>query len=829
MNQIRTTRVSLAVLCAFAASDLVTNLAVAAEPVIQTDIREMVVTAQRREQRLEDVPAAVTAIGEKALEERGITDFQSYLQSIPSAAFADQGSQGSEVKLRGVGNGTSQLSPTTAVYLGDVPVIHTGRSTNSSYNFKLVDINRIEVLRGPQGQLYGSNSLGGAIKNVPNQPTFGRVAGSVAIEGSSTQHGGGNYDVSATLNLPFTREFAVRITGYEVKQSGWYKNVYAGGPRISTIPTGLAPIPPVLGALKANPAIAAYAAPANNSETNDQNVHGGRIIFSWKPSSVFDAALMFAQEHKKLDGPGWAMAIPDNSPGAIPGTYYVPGGLKLPPSLRQVAYTQPSDAKQYQYSNAGKISAADEISLANLVLNYDMGFAKLTASSSYCDRTEKLATDIGFHSFFATGVWNSFPAVVDRVDNPKSWVQEFRLTSPSKGPLTWLAGLFFSKLDQNFSYLMHEDTGLNIRYQAQVALNALGGRPAPSTTVLTAQYFKYVDKQTAVFGEVAYDVLPTVNVAFSFRKLWLDQTMDGDSEGFLFAQPGHDSNKHKDNQFLPKLNVSWKPEKGQMLYFTAAEGYRTGVINRQVPITGSPGSADCSTNLATLGFAGADRAPATKPDTLWSYEVGAKTTLTEGVTLNAAIYHINWKNLQSNIILSSFGNPGCNTNQLVNVGRAEIDGAEFELFARLTKNLSLDSSLSYTRPRYKDSFPALKISSGKTIDGTPKSQASAGLQYALDLMGLPAWVRGEWSYVGRMENVSSDFVSQVPPYTTGDYHQVNLRAGADLSDDLSLTLFVTNLTDKFDATRQTDVGGQGAPTLWTIRPRTIGATLRANF
>ena len=114
------------------------------------------------------MPAAVTAIGQDELRERNIRDLQSYLMTTPGASFADQGSSGNEVKLRGVGNGTSQLSPTTAIYLGEVPVIHTGRATNSSYNFHLTDINRVEVLRGPQGQLYGSNSLGGTIKNVPN-------------------------------------------------------------------------------------------------------------------------------------------------------------------------------------------------------------------------------------------------------------------------------------------------------------------------------------------------------------------------------------------------------------------------------------------------------------------------------------------------------------------------------------------------------------------------------------------------------------------------------------------------------------------------------------
>ena len=831
------TRVSLAVLSVFAAADVTTSLAFAAEPALQTDIREMVVTAQRREQRLEDVPVSLTAIGERALEERNITDFQTYLQSVPGAAFADQGGQGNEVKLRGVGNGTSRLSPTTAVYLGDVPVIHTGRSVNGSYNFQIVDMNRIEVLRGPQGQLYGSNSLGGAIKNVPNQPTFNRVSGSASITGSQTQHAGGNYDVDATLNLPFSPEFAVRITGYDSKQSGWYKNVYAGGPRIGSIPPAFAPVPvvltggalpipsPPLAGLNNNPAIANYSAPPNTSESNDVNIDGGRIIFAWKPSAIFDAQLMLAQEHQNQDGPGWAMAIPNN-PGPNPGMSYVPGGtvlnLGLPGLIpRQLAYPYSTDPKKFEYANAAKIGSSDRISLANLVLNYDMGFAKLTSSTSSWERTQKLSTNIGFHSFFVTGVWDSFPIAVDRTDNPKTFVQEFRLTSPSTGPLTWLTGLFYSKIDQHYTTLTRDDSGLNIRY--------LGSWPRlPSTTVLTNQDFKYVDKQTAVFGEVAYDILPTVNAAFSFRQLWQEQTMSGNQVGFLFVGAGQDAFSHNDHKFLPKVNVSWKPSNGQMLYFTAAEGYRTGNVNTAVPLVGQQG---CATNLAALGFGGSDRAGPTKPDTLWSYEIGAKMTLAEGVTLNASVYHIDWKDVQNGIILSGVvgGNSSCNSVQEINAGDAKIDGAEFELSARLTKSLSLDTSLSFTRPIYKDANSVLHISSGQTIDGTPKSQASLGLQYRLDLLGLPSWVRGEWNYIGRMENTSTDFATQTPPYTSGNYGEFNLRAGMDLNDNFSVTMFVTNLTDKFGVTRQTDIGSAGTPTLWTNRPRTIGATLRANF
>ena len=829
MNNVERTGISLAVLGALLVSPVGIHFAFAQQSAdVPKDAQQRVekvesilVTAQRREQRLEDVAGAVTAISKDELQERGIKDFQSYLQTLPSASFADQGSSGNEVKLRGVGNGTSQLSPTTAVYLGDVPVIHTGRATNSSYNFQLIDMDRVEILRGPQGQLYGSNSLGGAIKNIPSAPSFKWFEGSGSVSGSDTRNARSSYGVDATLNLPLSNDLAVRVTAYDSRQAGWYRNVYTGGPTLGSI---LAISPPgstkgLLGLMiSKNPQLAGYAAPAPPFESNDTDVSGGRLIALYKPSSDFDVQLMLATERKSTDGPGWAMNIP-NVPGTIPGTFTVPGGA--------FNYTKPSDATKYQYSNVSHIGTNDKISLSNLVLNYDVGLAKLTSSTSYWRRTETLGTDIGPLSGVVTGIAGTFPVFVFRNDNPKTFVQEFRLTSPSGRPFTWLAGAFYSKIDQNFDYLTQDGSGQNIFYSW---LSAFLPPPArPQTTVMSYQTSQFVDKQKAIFGEVAYDVTPTVNAAFSFRKFWLDQTLSSDSSGFQFVAPGHDAHNGRDSRFMPKFNLTWKPEPGQLFYATASEGYRTGVVNRSVP------TSVCGNALAALGFPGTSGLPPTTADTIWNYEVGTKFKLTPTMNLNAAIYHIDWKNLQNHIILTGVGNATfpansqCTPDQIINVGKATIDGAEFELTAYLTSKLHLDGSLSFTNPKFKENFASLNIQAGQTIDGTPKSQAFLGLQYDMSVMGKPSYVRGEVSYVGKIANTSSDFVTQNPPFQTGNYTQFNLRFGVDITNKVNMVLWGTNLFDKFGVTKQTDVGGQGTPTIFTIRPRTFGANLRATF
>ena len=187
---------------------------------------ELIVTAQKREQALQEVALAVTAINSESIETRGIVDFSSYLRTVPSASLQELGTLGNEVKIRGVGNGTAEVSPTTSVYLGEVPIIHTGRGVNSSYNFWTVDLERIEVLRGPQGQLYGSNSLGGAIRNLPAKPVMNETQIRGSVTGANTDDGDWSGNADLTLNVPLVDDsMALRVTGYAARLGGWYDNV----------------------------------------------------------------------------------------------------------------------------------------------------------------------------------------------------------------------------------------------------------------------------------------------------------------------------------------------------------------------------------------------------------------------------------------------------------------------------------------------------------------------------------------------------------------------------------------------------------------------------
>lgn len=826
-------------------------------------LEEIVVTAQKRTQGLQDVPVAVTALGAEQLDARGVRDFEQYLRTVPGVSFADLGNQSNEVKIRGVGTGTAQLSPTTAIYLGEVPVIHTGRGLNSSYNFRLVDIERVEVLRGPQGQLYGSNSLGGAIKNIPAKPQLDAFGLRGSVSGSQMTEGDESYDADLTLNAPLGETIGTRLTAYYAKQGGWYDNVYAGGRALNTLlpvpplfqgtvggqPVGtpfgppwavLAPAVPILrfplpsgppgpplrvvpGILARNPAAATYVAPSNAEENvNQSTVKGARLMATLAPGGLFRADLMVAYEEKENDGTSWTTAVP-RVPGPIAGTWVVP---RTVPNSTPVPVLYPSDFREYEQVNPVDAGNDDEILLANLLLEWNFDFATLTSSTSYWDRTETLQTDLGVLAFPTTGVSGTFPVVVNRDDMPKSYIQEFRLTSNDEGRLSWLAGLFWQRIPQDYRVEVTDLSGLDILRTDRTVRAAINNTPPPPAGPVGLQIGTFEDTQYAVFGEIAYDITPKFNAAFSFRWFDLQQESELINTGFFFATQGNSFRENSASEFTPKLNLSYRPTDDLLFYATAAEGFRTGITNRALPLD------LCARELANAGFPGG--VPPTEADTLWNYELGAKMTFADRVSLNAAVYRIDWSDLQAQVFMSALKDPNvavsqCTFETIFNVGDAQIDGAELELAAKLSENLRVDAALAWTDARYKDTYAQIGIFRDQRIEGVADFTGFLGLQYDFPVFGRQSFARLDWAYTGAIEPRGTDFRLQAQPTGIGEFHQLNARIGASLGAGVRLELWIENLTNEFGVTRAIDLAGDGLPTMFTIRPRTAGATVRVDF
>ena len=839
----------------------------------QQSIEEIVVTAARREQSLQDVPMAVTALDTATLEQRGITEYANYLATVPGAALVDANGFGGEIKFRGVGPGTNALqSPTTAVYLGEVPIVHSGRNVNSSYNFWLVDLERVEVLRGPQGQLFGSNSLGGAIRNIPVQPKLDRFDMRANIGGTSTEDGSLGFNGDLMLNVPLIDDrLGARLVVYTNRDSGWYDNAFSGGPTMASLaapgvaspyiavagfypgpiaaPPGstlpavnvvLVPAPPgppsfipggppgVLGIHPDPAAAAAYAAPqvGGTRNTNETDTNGGRLILSWHPIDRLRADLMIAIEDKDTPGAAYAEYIPATSPDPFGG----------PPRQN---YGSTTDYRDYQHFDAAQAGTSDHLDLYNLVLEYNFDSAALTSSTSYWQREEVLSSDLSISSIRITGVTDTVPIVSQRWDKPDVWTQELRMTSNDKDSrIDWLAGFFYQDISQDHRVLGIDRSGLNLRYWTDVVLSGIPGPfspPAPTTTTLADNQGHYNDQQTAFFGQIGYDLTSTLHAAASFRWLHLDQSLNSVSTGFQFGSAlGSQSGNNTDQIFTPRFELSWQPEDEQLYYLSATEGYRTGVINTELPL------GNCGTELANAGFPGG--IPPTKPDTLWSYELGSKFRLfDQRLQVNAALFYIDWSNVQQTFVLSAF-NPGgsgasqCTYPAVANFGSATSIGAELELSALVTDQLRVEWSFSYVNATFDETINTPTkplVSKNDSMPFTPDVTSFLALNYSFRLGSRPLWGRVEWQYVGEKQPLPLDLdpanYTADLPFRIGDYNQVNLRGGIDITDKLRAEIFATNLFNEYGVTSAGDTGGFGFPILTTTRPRTAGVTMRWRF
>ncbi len=794
---------------------------------VTAGIEEMVVTAQRREQKISDVPMSITAFGEKDIERRNINSLSDYATTAPSVSFFDTGAFGNELKIRGVGAGTQKLSPTTAVYMGDVPVVHTGRNLNGSYDFRVVDINRIEVLNGPQGQLYGANSLGGAIKYVPNAPNHKKFSGSVSLGANTVSHGDNGYDVDAVLNIPLSETFAARVVGYTAKIGGVYDNVYAGSPPLSSIfglaafcglPPG-APCPAGSPPYTPGTTLGNHRTPSSQKSNDDKtDIDGGRLTLDWRATQDLNLTLLLATETKKNHGVSFAQAI-------LPGDPNV-GGT--------------TDYKNFEHSQPSPQGTRDEINLSSLVVTYDFGLAMLTSSTGYWKRKAELDTDVAYG---AGGSLNAYPFIITRDDEPTSFTQEFRLTSQGKGPLQWLAGLFYQELKQDYHQGFIDGSGVGA-FCANLNCTLRDGSTAP----IGSLNGHYVDTQKAMFGELKYQVLPTVNAAFSFRYFLINQTAQSTQMGRLFGQqnppgppafvpgppppvsydPINISNSNSERVFTPKYNVTWTPEKGSMYYATVSKGFRTGVVNLVPPVNFN----NCGLALAASGFP--NGVPPSKADTVWNYELGTKLALVEKrVQLDASVFRVDWNQMQTHFFLSTLAPPpakGCGFDMITNAGKAQNIGVEAKLTAKVTNALSFDFAGSAIDAKYKEDVRLTGARSGDHIQGVARFQTNAGVEYNYMLAGMSSYARLDWNYIGEIYNNPGDFQPGGGlPVAQGNFSVVNARFGWAITDNLSIDAYAQNIGDTRGVTNASDGNGQFATVVSFIRPRTLGANVRFDF
>jgi outer membrane receptor protein involved in Fe transport len=757
----------------------------------QNDEADIVVTAQKREENLQDVPIAITAIGTEKLEELQINEFADYARQVPSISFQSAGPGFSNVYFRGVASGEnanhSASLPSVGTYLDEQPVT----TITGALDIHVFDVARVEALAGPQGTLYGASSQAGTIRIITNKPDTSGFYGEANVELNNVAHGEWGYSGEAFVNAPISDRAAFRVVGWYRRDAGYIDNV----PGSLTFPTS---------------GITFTNAPFVEEDYNDVETYGAR------------AAL-------KID-------LDDN--------WTILPQVMAQKQVSDGTFAQESGLQELQVQQFNREHFEDKWYQAALTVSGKIGNFDLTYAGAYMQRQIDGASDYVDYAYFydaLAGYGAYFYDNDGNFVNPNQYIlsddsftkmsHELRFASPADKPVRVIAGLFYQRqthsIEQNYIIEDIADT-LTV--------------PGTESDIWLTQQMR-VDRDYAAFGEVSWDITPKLTLTGGGRLYRFRNSL----EGFFGFSSGYSSktgvaacfgppqvpgspctNLDKTTaatDFIHRLNLTWKPNDDILLYGTWSRGFRPGGVNRR----------------GTL--------PPYPPDFIDNYELGFKTSWADNrLRFNGAIYQLDWSDIQ----LSFLGANGL--TEIRSAGNARIRGAEFDLFYRPVRGLTFSLGGSFNDAEITDDFcliandqfdcttpgNALLAPAGTRLPISARFKGNALARYEFKLGGLDAHLQANLIHEGRRTSdlrlAERAIVGDLDGYETFDLSTgvTNGRWRAEL--------FVKNLFDVNGATGNTiqctesvcgDPDGLTAigPKIYTyvIRPRMIGLRVGTKF
>ena len=712
-----------------AATGLAANAAAPATSASTEAVDEIVVTAQRRAETIQTVPMAITALTSKALVAAGIANFQDYAVRIPNLAFAYSGdsmASSQTIAIRGVyGVGT------TGMYLDDTPL-------PESVDPRVLDLDRIEVLKGPQGTLYGARSMGGTVRLISALPDASAGQGFVHMVGSATRGGGVNGTIDGAINHPLVQDrLALRVSAFADYESGVFERA----------PSSDAP--------------ARFDTIKNVAAARRQ---GGSITFG---ANLLDDKLTIVPRllFQDMDENGHPYA--DVSPGNFV-------------QKRWFALAEPG---------------SDSWRLYSLTAKYKTPFGDITSDTSRFVRDAADSEDSSEVISLLLGT-PPVPVLFHHDERYRAFTQEVRFTSRFDGPLQINAGVFYQD---------SKDTRTNPPVAAGPYVD----------NIFSAELNTEVE-ETAVFGEATYDLTSKLRLIAGAR--WFDnQVLFRAVEDGVAGTPGGFSGKQHERGVNPKFSLQYRLADDRMVYATAAKGFRIGGVNA-FP------AALCAGGLAAIGLTPA-QAESYNSDSVWSYEVGAKTSwLERRLTVNGSLFDIEWSDVQQVAAL-----PSCGFQVHVNGGAARSRGGEFEAQIAVSPALKLSLGAGDADAQIVDPGPYRILPAGSPIPQIPKWTLNVALDYRFELPhALPAFIHADYAYVGSSLSQNN---SVADPISRPAYALANLRTGIDF-DHVTLSLFANNIFDEhanLADVQPESVSLPGRPRIATNRPLTIGLDARARF
>ena len=776
---------------AVAALAMLSAQSVLAQSADPANVGEVVVTAQRREEVLQKVPLSVSALTGSMLQSRGVTRLEEYFAMVPGFSYSQIGAgerNGQNLAIRGVANtrifnvqdGTA--AQTVGFYINDVPI--------QAVDNKLFDVGRVEILKGPQGTLYGQASLGGTVKIETAKPSLDRFQATVEGTGSSTFGHAASADLNAMVNVPLVEgKLAARAVAY---------HRYAGG-YIDWVPADPArPFARAVSFTGGTPAQIAASTGQNTpnvvEDANHETTTGARLEFKYQPTDA----------------------------------------LQISPFIWYQDRSAPFDNEYDRNLNAGLIqrrfvvsTRSENFLLMGLPIQYSNDWATFTSVSGYYKRKAGWLQDLNtlaFNNFGGTASGGLAVVSVPVVRNVStSYSQEFRVSSNKEAQPKWLdwvvGGSFYQEM--RYSPIFWQAPGFN-------AAAAPGkGIPRADELIQAAdQHFKY--HSWGAFGDITVHFTDQLSFAAGVRYYDIGQRFIRNDNGALApcnASAGWCNSANatqSESGFTPRFNLSYKPTDNNMLYVSAAEGFRAGGFNNAAQLS----SSQCSAAVAATGID--PTSPGFKSDSTWQYEVGSKNSFGGGrFTLNGSAFMIDWTNLQQSIALTAF-DPKCAFSATANVGTAKVKGFELEANARPAPPVLVGANVSYTHARIGAPPVGAPNRQGQPVQGVPDWSGSAYAQYDFEVLGkYNSYLRVDWQYVGKRKGPG--FAPGNTFYDVKAYDVTNLRFGVTVKN-VETILFLDNAFNKIMEFGALPLAGETFTNQVLIgRPRTAGVTVRLSY
>ena len=769
----------------------------------QTSIEEIVVTATKRgEVSVQDIAGGISAITGDTIDKHDLRSLEDFSRLEPSLQYSTQGVGDTQLIIRGI---SSPGDSTVGVYFDESPI--TGGNFQDgggrTPDIGAYDIARIEVLKGPQGTLFGASSMSGAVRIITNKPDASGFDMNVSAGFESVEHGDTGYSVNAAINVPLIADtLALRLVGWQ-KEQGGYIDQYAGLNGVTEL-----------------------------KDVNDSEITGGRIMGRWTPNENLTIDAFYQLQETEVDG----------------AQHYAPvaSGLLTPTQVIVVPfpYFIPAFAGEFgdlKTSTAHQEPYGDDIDMYGITIDYDLGFGSILGSISKFERDIEFLEDTS-----ATAMSFGFPPAfgpplgsygIHQFQNRDVFNAEIRFSSDLDGPINFVGGFFYED-DETYSELdiLAGDivTGIPVCNSRDECISD----PALAGASLAFARSQEIDFEFfAVFGHVDFEITDQITLGggvryFDSEQDNLEQLLQAFQGSIAFTIPPlfggpiqtmpitTVENTGKEDEITWDASLSFSPNDNQMYYVRGATGFRQGGIN----------------DAATAAAFGITIPSAFTSDEVLSIEFGAKTAwYDDRITLNATYFKMFWEDMQV---------PGVEPTGAVefisNAAEAEVDGVEVELSARPTDQFLLHFGATWLNAELTEDQaidPGLAApgfapplgTDGNKVPKVPEWAFSGTVEYTFPVTlmdNVEASLRGNFSYVGESDTFFND---SYPGFIEiGDYFLLNLSANFQ-HDNLGLRIFVDNVTDKRAIV---DIDGSWGPDTFrqfTVPPRTIGAQVSWSY